>query len=217
MPSHLRAAMTQISVNIPFAGGELLLGTWQGIFLFEHRRARLHQPRSDFARYGRVSRRLPEPRSPARPARINEGHLRAPFPDLSSIAAGGKRGLSRALAMIETHEGTAELAALLDAAIVQTRAHAAGLTGLLVFINRRSPTRCCATGARAARRWALSRSIRRRGALAGRFSATAPAWRPTPTIRASSSAPWRRATGSADCPTRPSPLPRSCAPCLTGR
>ena len=60
--------------------------------------------RSDFARYGRVSRRLPEPRSPARPARINEGHLRAPFPDLSSIAAGGKRGLSRALAMIETQK-----------------------------------------------------------------------------------------------------------------
>ena len=55
--------------------------------------------------------------------------MRAPFPDLPSIAAGGKRGLSRALAMIETHEGTAELAALLDAAIVQTRAHAAGLTG----------------------------------------------------------------------------------------
>jgi LAO/AO transport system kinase len=54
--------------------------------------------------------------------------LRA-FPDLSSIAAGGKLGLSRALAMIETQAGTAELAALLDAAIVQTRAHAAGLTG----------------------------------------------------------------------------------------
>ena len=55
--------------------------------------------------------------------------MRAPFPDLSSIAAGGKRGLSRALALIETHEGTAELAHLLDAAIAQTRAHAAGLTG----------------------------------------------------------------------------------------
>jgi LAO/AO transport system kinase len=55
--------------------------------------------------------------------------LRAPFPDLSSIAAGGKLGLSRALALIETHEGTAELAALLDAAVAQSRAHAAGLTG----------------------------------------------------------------------------------------
>ena len=55
--------------------------------------------------------------------------LRASFPDLSSIAAGGKRGLSRALALIETHEGTEELARLLDAAVVQTRAHAAGLTG----------------------------------------------------------------------------------------
>jgi LAO/AO transport system kinase len=55
--------------------------------------------------------------------------LRAPFPDLSSIAAGGKLGLARALALIETHEGTAELAALLDAAVAQSRAHAAGMTG----------------------------------------------------------------------------------------
>jgi LAO/AO transport system kinase len=55
--------------------------------------------------------------------------LSANFPDLPSIAAGGKRGLSRALALIETHEGTAELAVLLDAALAQTRAHAAGLTG----------------------------------------------------------------------------------------
>ena len=55
--------------------------------------------------------------------------MNASFPDLSSIAAGGKRGLSRALALIETHAGTAELAALLDAALAQTRAHAAGLTG----------------------------------------------------------------------------------------
>jgi LAO/AO transport system kinase len=53
----------------------------------------------------------------------------APVPDLESIAAGGKRGLSRALALIETHEGTAELAELLDAALAQTRAHVAGLTG----------------------------------------------------------------------------------------
>jgi LAO/AO transport system kinase len=55
--------------------------------------------------------------------------MRAPFPDLASIAAGGKRGLSRALALIETHEGTAELAELLDAALARTRAHTAGLTG----------------------------------------------------------------------------------------
>ena len=40
MPSHIRAALTQTSLTIPFAQGELLLGTWQGIYLFEHRRAR---------------------------------------------------------------------------------------------------------------------------------------------------------------------------------
>jgi len=39
MPAHLRTALTQASVTIPFADGDLLLGTWQGIFLFEHRRA----------------------------------------------------------------------------------------------------------------------------------------------------------------------------------
>jgi LAO/AO transport system kinase len=55
--------------------------------------------------------------------------MRAPVPDLASIAAGGKRGLSRALALIETRQGTAELAELLDAALARTRAHAAGLTG----------------------------------------------------------------------------------------
>ena len=39
MPSHIRAALTQTSLTVPFARGELLLGTWQGIYLFEHRRA----------------------------------------------------------------------------------------------------------------------------------------------------------------------------------
>lgn len=39
MPAHLRAALTQTSLTIPFAKGELLLGSWQGIYLFEHRRS----------------------------------------------------------------------------------------------------------------------------------------------------------------------------------
>ncbi len=39
MPAHLRASLTQSSLTIPFAGGELLLGTWQGVYLFEYRRA----------------------------------------------------------------------------------------------------------------------------------------------------------------------------------
>jgi secondary thiamine-phosphate synthase enzyme len=38
MPSHLRAALTQTSLSIPVSGGRLALGTWQGIYLFEHRR-----------------------------------------------------------------------------------------------------------------------------------------------------------------------------------
>ncbi len=38
MPAHLRAALTQTQLSIPLIGGRLALGTWQGIYLFEHRR-----------------------------------------------------------------------------------------------------------------------------------------------------------------------------------
>jgi len=38
MPAHLRTALTSTQLSVPVAGGRLLLGTWQGIFLFEHRR-----------------------------------------------------------------------------------------------------------------------------------------------------------------------------------
>ena len=38
MPAHLRTALTATQLSIPIENGELLLGTWQGIFLFEHRR-----------------------------------------------------------------------------------------------------------------------------------------------------------------------------------
>jgi len=39
MPAHLRAALTQTQLAIPLSGGELMLGRWQGVYLFEHRRA----------------------------------------------------------------------------------------------------------------------------------------------------------------------------------
>jgi secondary thiamine-phosphate synthase enzyme len=39
MPSHLRMALTRTSEVIPVLNGQLALGTWQGIFLFEHRKA----------------------------------------------------------------------------------------------------------------------------------------------------------------------------------
>jgi len=38
MPAHLRTALTQTSLSIPLVGGRLALGTWQGVYLFEHRR-----------------------------------------------------------------------------------------------------------------------------------------------------------------------------------
>ena len=38
MPSHIKAALTQTSLGIPIAEGQLALGTWQGIYLWEHRR-----------------------------------------------------------------------------------------------------------------------------------------------------------------------------------
>ena len=39
MPSHIRMVLTRTSEVIPIIEGRLQLGTWQGIFLFEHRRA----------------------------------------------------------------------------------------------------------------------------------------------------------------------------------
>lgn len=38
MPAHLRTALTQVQLTIPVMQGKLALGTWQGIYLFEHRR-----------------------------------------------------------------------------------------------------------------------------------------------------------------------------------
>jgi secondary thiamine-phosphate synthase enzyme len=37
MPAHIRSALTQVSLSIPVSGGRAALGTWQGIYLFEHR------------------------------------------------------------------------------------------------------------------------------------------------------------------------------------
>ena len=37
MPAHIRSALTQTSISIPFLDGKVALGTWQGIFLYEHR------------------------------------------------------------------------------------------------------------------------------------------------------------------------------------
>ena len=39
MPAHIKAALTQTSIGIPVNAGRLTLGTWQGIYLFEHRDA----------------------------------------------------------------------------------------------------------------------------------------------------------------------------------
>jgi secondary thiamine-phosphate synthase enzyme len=39
MPAHIRAALTGVNLSIPLIEGRLALGTWQGIYLFEHRRA----------------------------------------------------------------------------------------------------------------------------------------------------------------------------------
>ncbi len=37
MPAHIKSALSQTSLNIPVSDGRMALGTWQGIFLFEHR------------------------------------------------------------------------------------------------------------------------------------------------------------------------------------
>lgn len=42
MPAHIRSALTDVSLSIPVIGGAMALGTWQGLYLFEHRQ-RPHQ------------------------------------------------------------------------------------------------------------------------------------------------------------------------------
>ena len=37
MPAHIKAALTQVSIGVPVIAGRLALGTWQGLYLFEHR------------------------------------------------------------------------------------------------------------------------------------------------------------------------------------
>lgn len=44
MPAHIKAALTSTTLTIPYTDRRLLLGTWQGIYLFEHRRT-AHQRR----------------------------------------------------------------------------------------------------------------------------------------------------------------------------
>jgi secondary thiamine-phosphate synthase enzyme len=39
LPAHIRAALTGVNLSIPIVAGRLALGTWQGVYLFEHRRA----------------------------------------------------------------------------------------------------------------------------------------------------------------------------------
>ncbi|SIT47292.1 conserved hypothetical protein [Paraburkholderia ribeironis] len=38
MPAHLRTALTQVQLSVPVEHGQMVLGTWQGLYLFEHRR-----------------------------------------------------------------------------------------------------------------------------------------------------------------------------------
>jgi secondary thiamine-phosphate synthase enzyme len=43
MPAHIKAALTATSIGIPVTGGKLALGTWQGVYLWEHRRRGAHR------------------------------------------------------------------------------------------------------------------------------------------------------------------------------
>lgn len=43
MPSHIRAALTRTAETLPVSGGELALGTWQAVYLWEHRSAPLRR------------------------------------------------------------------------------------------------------------------------------------------------------------------------------
>ena len=51
MPAHVRSVLTQSGMSVPVGGGRLLLGTWQGIYLWEHRHAG-HRRRLTVTVYG---------------------------------------------------------------------------------------------------------------------------------------------------------------------
>lgn len=51
MPAHVRSMLTACSLSVPVTGGRLALGTWQGIYLYEHRRAP-HRRRLTVTVYG---------------------------------------------------------------------------------------------------------------------------------------------------------------------
>jgi secondary thiamine-phosphate synthase enzyme len=51
MPSHVRSVLTQTSLGLPIRAGRLDLGTWQGLYLYEHRRA-AHTRRISFTIVG---------------------------------------------------------------------------------------------------------------------------------------------------------------------
>lgn len=54
MPAHIKTALTQSSIAIPVSGGRPLLGTWQGLYLFEHR-ARPHRRQVILTAMGEVT------------------------------------------------------------------------------------------------------------------------------------------------------------------
>jgi len=43
MPAHIKSMLTAIQISIPFTAGKLLLGTWQGIYLWEHRHSKANR------------------------------------------------------------------------------------------------------------------------------------------------------------------------------
>lgn len=51
MPAHIRSVLTCSEITLPFRGGRLALGTWQGVYLWEHR-TRPHQRRIDVTMIG---------------------------------------------------------------------------------------------------------------------------------------------------------------------
>lgn len=57
MPAHLRTALTQTHLSIPVQNGRMMLGTWQGIYLFEHRRQPPAARAADRASFNRRMKR----------------------------------------------------------------------------------------------------------------------------------------------------------------
>ena len=91
MPSHIKAMLTEVSLGIPVMGGRMVLGTWQGVYLIEHRAA----PHERNIALSFIGSSQSSPRRAEGPSRRVTRPLSRLVPRDAALAAPQHEGLSR--------------------------------------------------------------------------------------------------------------------------